>query len=360
MPSLSAAQLLVVDDDDLSRGLIALNFGRAGYAVTPANNGADALALLAARSFSLVLLDIDMPDLNGIEVLAQLRRQRSVLELPVIMVTANAHESSVIEALSHGANDYLVKPVNMQIALARVRTQLSLSELARLKDEFVAFASHDLKKPLMLQEDVLNTLGDLAHGEQQVSGEIRELVGLVQRSNRDMQTVVRGFLDSSLRGTAESDAMAPEVVVNELIAAVAQSNREYAARKRIDLRLKLPDTALKVRNDSFRIRQVLENIIGNAIKFSPSGTVTEILARADNGAIVIEVTDSGPGLTGDDLRKLFTKGARLSNKPTGNEESTGIGLALCKEITQQIGGDIGARNNNGAGATFWLRLPLRR
>lgn len=360
MPVSPAVQLLVVDDDELSRGLTALHFNRAGYAVAQASNGADAMVLLAAQHFSLVLLDIDMPQINGIEVLSQIRRLKTVLELPVIMVTANAHEASVVQALSQGANDYLVKPMNMQVALARVRTQLSLGELARLKDEFVAFASHDLKKPLMLQDDVLNNLTDVARNGSGISNEIMELIALARRSNHDMQSVVRGFLDSSLRGASNASAMAPEFALGPMITAVAQSNREYAARKRIELRVNLPADLPRLRNDSFRIRQVLENIMGNAIKFSPPGTVTKVAARVCDGAVVIEVSDSGPGLSDEDQHKLFVKGARLSNKPTGGEDSTGVGLALCKEITQQIGGEIGARNNPDAGATFWVRLPLQR
>jgi signal transduction histidine kinase len=356
MPESGAAQLLVVDDDELSRGLTALHFSRSGYGVAQAANGADALALLAARPFSLVLLDIDMPQMDGIAVLTQIRRMKSVLELPVIMVTANAHEGSVVNALSHGANDYLVKPVNMQVALARVRTQLSLGELARLKDEFVAFASHDLKKPLMLQEDMLSTLSGSVSGPG-TSAEVRELVELVRRTNTDMQAVVRGFLDSSLRGSTNAASMASELVPEQLIGAVVQANRDYAARKKVDLRIVAPQPLPTLRADGFRLRQVLENLVGNAIKFSPPDTLTEVRASADDDFVTIEVVDRGPGLTDEDRRRLFTKGARLSNKPTGGEESTGVGLALCKEILQQVGGEIGARNNPGAGATFWLRLP---
>jgi signal transduction histidine kinase len=206
---------------------------------------------------------------------------------------------------------------------------------------------------------VLNGLAELAHGDPRVPADLTELVDLVQRSNRDMQAVVRGFLDSSLGSMNMSDAMFPGFALDQLVSTVVQSNRDYAARKKIDLRVAVPAELPQLRGDAFRIRQVLENLVGNAIKFSPPDSLTEVRATADDHRLTIEVIDSGPGLTDEDQRRLFIKGARLSNKPTGGEDSTGVGLALCKEIMQQVGGEIGARNNPGAGATFWIRLPLR-
>ncbi len=360
MAGIAKAQILVVDDDELSRGLNALHFSRVGYAVTQVSNGADALAMLAAQPYSLVLLDIDMPQMNGIEVLAEIRKLKSVLELPVIMVTANAHEASVVTALGLGANDYLVKPLNMQVAQARVRTQLSLSELARLKDEFVAFASHDLKKPLMLQEDVLRSMADAARANPQIPADVRELITLVHHSNRDMQEVVRGFLDANLGSASPSNVVEPGISMGQMIATVAETNRDYAMRKKVDLKVSAGPSLPCVLGEAFRVRQVLDNLVGNAIKFSPPNTVTEIRGSADGDSVTIEIIDGGPGLTAEDQAKLFIKGARLSNRPTGAEESTGVGLALCREIMQQVGGEIGARNNTGPGATFWARFRRHR
>ena len=123
--------LLVVDDNDLNRELIALQLKRHGYLVSEANSGYKALELLQAKHFDLVLLDIMMPGMSGIEVLEHIRKEYSMLNLPVIMVTADDLENSIVDALKRGANDYLIKPLNLSVTFARIKTQLSLRNLAK-------------------------------------------------------------------------------------------------------------------------------------------------------------------------------------------------------------------------------------
>ncbi|MBI3775424.1 MAG: response regulator transcription factor [Gammaproteobacteria bacterium] len=156
MPALQGKKfrLLLVDDDAMTRQFMSARLTRQGYDIAVAEDGYRALSLLEGEPFDLLLLDIMMPGMSGIDVLTQVRRKFSMLSLPVIMVTANDLEESMVEALEKGANDYLLKPISMPVTLARIKTQLSLRYLSALKDEFVRFASHDLKKPLMLLRDI--------------------------------------------------------------------------------------------------------------------------------------------------------------------------------------------------------------
>lgn len=354
MPELHKPEILLVDDEDLNRGLTTLQLSKMGYKVAQASDGAVALEMIAARRFALVLLDIEMPGLNGLDVVTRVREHHSPLMLPIIMATADDHADSIVEALRRGANDYLVKPLNTQVAAARIRTQLAMSDLARLKDEFLAFASHDLKKPLMLEEDVLQQLAaQLAE-----SPDARAMIELLISSNRNMQNVVRGFLDANAGAKIQGAEHVNDVAINALVREVVQANSTYALRKQVAVRVQLDAGEPVLRSDAFRIRQVLDNLLGNALKFSTANTQTHIHTRVQDGALCVDIIDGGPGLTDVDLQMLFQKGARLSSKPTGNEESSGVGLALCKELIQHLGGEIGARNNAQRGATFWFRLPL--
>jgi signal transduction histidine kinase len=113
-----------------------------------------------------------------------------------------------------------------------------------------------------------------------------------------------------------------------------------------------------IRADDGRIMQVLENLIGNAIKFSPRGSVTTVHTTREDASIVCAVSDTGPGIPGDEQALLFKEYARLSNAPTGGEKSTGLGLSICRELILLHGGEIGAYNNADRGATFWFRLPI--
>ena len=140
--------LLVVDDNEDNRDMLARRLKRQGYAVDVAEDGTQALGMIAAANYDLVLLDIMMPGLSGIDVLTTLRTRHSVADLPIIMATAKDESEDVVNALKLGANDYVTKPIDFPVVLARIRTQLSLKRLSALKDEFLRMASHDLKNPL--------------------------------------------------------------------------------------------------------------------------------------------------------------------------------------------------------------------
>ncbi|NOX75623.1 MAG: ATP-binding protein, partial [Gammaproteobacteria bacterium] len=132
----------------------------------------------------------------------------------------------------------------------------------------------------------------------------------------------------------------------------------YAVSKGITLTHHLASSLPNIQANDFRLLQILDNLIGNALKFSPRGATVEVRTSGDVDHIHIEVVDSGPGLREADFLQLFVKHAKLSNQPTGNETSSGMGLALCKQLVKLDNGHIGARNNPHTGATFWIKLPV--
>ncbi|MBW6476151.1 MAG: HAMP domain-containing histidine kinase [Chromatiales bacterium] len=350
------ATILVVDDHDLNRRLVTAVLGKRGFQVLEAEHGEQALAIVDSQHVDLVLLDIEMPVLNGVQTLLKLREIYSIIDLPVVMFTANDEEERVVELLSLGANDYVVKPFKPDIATARIRTQLSISALSRLKDDVVRFASHDLKKPMMLMADIIDSSRDLDLASPQGCDALRDHLNMLDRTNQRMAEVVHGFLDQTRRQAGET--MSPgKVDINTLIDEVCESNQEYADKKQSSVQALTSPALPTLSLDRFKIRQVLENLIGNALKFCPHGSRVEVHSLCRDNRILVQVVDNGPGLSQDDLGKLFLRGVRLSNRPTGGESSSGLGLPLCKELVEFCGGRIGARNNPQGGATFWLDFP---
>lgn len=136
-----------------------------------------------------------------------------------------------------------------------------------------------------------------------------------------------------------------------------ERNAGYAAQKTITPRLDLEQALPLVNADKSRISQVFDNFVSNAIKFGPPGGHVIVSTRNTKDGILVEVRDSGPGLTDADMDKLFVKYAKLANKPSGGEKSSGLGLAICKKVVEMHGGRTGARNNPTGGATFWFQLP---
>lgn len=351
-------KLLIVDDEELTRNMTAFQLSDLGYEIIEVSDGPGALALIREKNFDLILLDISMPVMNGLEVLEKIRLNNSALNLPIIMVTAEDQADSIVSALDKGANDYLVKPLNIQVAHARIKTQLSHSGLVQLKDEFLRFASHDLKKPLMVTEDIVSELKSNLGKELPDKEDALLLLDMLAKTNGVMQGLIRGFLDGNSLITANGNNEDQAININSLVLEIINTNSNYAHKKNIKLHSEFDDEIPIVQSDPFCISRIIENLLGNAIKFSPHDTITTVYTKKKNGAIFVEVSDTGPGLTNEDMKLLFQDNVQLSNKPTGNEESSNIGLPLCKKLVQQINGKIGAHNNNDKGSTFWISVPV--
>lgn len=351
--------ILIVDDNEMNRQLMSLQFKRAGYNVITAQDGYEALELVESTPFDLILLDIMMPGINGLQVLEEIRKQRTLINLPIIMVTADDLEESIITSLQLGANDYLTKPLNLPVALARVETQLRLKDLATLKDEFVRFASHDLKKPVIVMMDIMSELQKSLVPGEPVKEDTPELIDLINKTGENMQKVIAGFLNTESKDSSSQDTSHDSIEINQIVDKSLQANESYARKKGVRLKKELATDLPAIKADEFHLSQVLDNLIGNAMKFSPRDTTTTVKTRADNDYVYAEICDGGPGLTEDDMKKLFTRYASLSSIPTGNETSSGIGLSMSKQFIEQYQGEIGARNNPDNGATFWFKIPIK-
>ncbi len=356
-PTEHSQHLLVVDDIESNRDLMRLQLQRYGYRISLAEDGEEALAMIARERFDLVLLDIRMPGMDGIEVLQQIRCSYSQLSLPVIMVTAEDQEQRLVEALRVGANDYLTKPLRLPVTLARIEAQLSVGRLAAIQEDVVRFTSHDLKKPLLVMMDIAETMQEEVQQSGVMPADSGELLDLLIRTGQNMQQVISGFLDQEGLGYGREEPLRRVLDLNQTMQKSLQANLDYATRKGVVLSSEFAEQLPSVQANEFRLCQIMDNLIGNALKFSPRETHTVVRTRAEDGQVVVEIEDSGPGLDKDDFSKLFTKHARLSNRPTGNESSSGLGLAMCKQLIILDKGTIGARNNPESGATFWIRLP---
>lgn len=351
-------RVLVVDDLEVNRNLLTKQLGRRGYTVLEADSGPSALEMIENEKFDIVLLDIRMPDMDGLEVLRRIRKTHSPLNLPVIMVTAEALTEVTVEALQSGANDYLVKPIDITAAVARIESQLNLSHMATIKDDIIRFASHDLKKPLIIMMDIAEVLKEDIQSGKPLPDDTADMMDVLIKTGNNMQDIISGFLDQEVLRQGMEDRDYQPLDINNIVQASVISNYDYAGRKAIDLKYTLEPELPKIAANEFRLLQIMDNLIGNAMKYCPQGSVVEVITRREEKNVFVEIKDNGPGLQEEDFPKLFIKHAMLSNQPTGNEISTGVGLALCKQLIKLDKGDIGARNNPDAGVTFWVSLPI--
>ena len=351
-------RLLVVDDEEAIRDLFGIQLRREGYVVSMAGNARQALEALAAERIDLVLLDMKLPDMSGLALLQKLRLTYSILDLPVIIISGAGQTNDIVAGLQSGANDYLTKPIDLGIARARIQTQLSLRQLKEINDKFSRIAGHDLKKPVILMLDMARQLQQSNARKDLSAEDLDATLSLLIEAGQYMQQLIESLLE--LR-SVHNGRMSLTRLPTDLGAMVRQAvtrNLGYAKGKGIALQMEFASGLPPILADDLRLMQVLDNLIGNAIKFSPANTQITVRTHRENAHIVCEIADQGPGIADEDRSKLFVEGARLRNKPTGNETSTGLGLSICREMISLHGGEIGATNNPGGGTTFWFRLPL--
>lgn len=357
---LHTERLLLVEDSDAVREVLAIKLRREGYNVTEATTGTQALELAVSGNTDLVLLDMQLPDMNGLQVLRQLRLSRSMLDMPVIVISGHDRPDDMVAALQSGANDYVTKPFDLSVALARIRTQLSGRQLKQVNDRFLRVASHDLKKPLLLMLDVAQQFRENHRPGTTLSADACASLDYLIDSGQYMQRIIEDLLGLSALQQGRLRLLTLPTDLGATVRQAIARNSVYAQRKGIALGMHCEKDLPLVMSDDFRLMQVLENLIGNALKFGPPGSHTHITVCRDGDGVLCEVADTGPGIPQQDMDKLFAEFSTLSNQPTGNEKSTGLGLSICRELIHLHGGQIGARNNAGPGATFWFRLPIEK
>ncbi|MGF1507583.1 MAG: response regulator [Anaerolineae bacterium] len=365
-------RLLLVDDSEQGAAILRWMLQDEGFDVLVAHSGEEALDLIARRPPDLVILDVLMPGISGMEVLKRIRANPDTEELPVIMVTALADTQDIVKGLELGANDYLSKPPQFEILLARVRIQIKLKRLQdqrredliqlrhldSVKDQFLRIAAHDLRNPLQnlsVGVELLQRYVDDIDDDQ-----LPRIMRTMRGSINTMESVITDFLDlQAIRsGTIELRPM--DISLNTLVDQHVEQFTDYAADKSVALRTELDPDISSVELDPERIGQVVDNLVGNAIKFSPEGSAVDVRTIKLRRKIRVEIEDDGPGIPEDDMPLLFQEFARLTNRPTGGEKSSGLGLAICRYLIEEHGGTIGAYSERDKGSLFWFELPLKR
>lgn len=355
---LTQGNLLLVDDNEDSLDALSRHLQRRGFDVATATSGRKALDMVGENVFDLVLLDVMMPGLDGGDVLSFLREKHTESELPVIMVTARSQGEDIVRFLGMGANDYVTKPVDVDVLLARIGTQMRLRRLMQLKDDFLAMASHDLKSPLaavLTSSEVLQMM--VPPGATMTDDGGRLVAGIHERATT-MRRLVEDFLDFQVLRDGRMVLEPRPLDLVSTLARVVETNQRVAVQRDLRIRQENPSTPVEaVSADSSRITQVMENLVGNALKFSPPGTEVVVSVCPCEQGVEVAVRDSGPGVPYHEMQRVFERYVRLPGQSSRRGSGSGLGLAIATRIVELHRGQIGVRNNPEGGATFWFRLP---
>ena len=355
------ARILVVDDQPANIQIVGSMLGRQGYEIVPASDGPTTLKRLALCPPDLILLDLLMPGMDGVEVCRKIRENPEWKDIPIIFLSAADDKELIVRALEAGAVDYVTKPFNCEEMLSRVRTHLALKaardrlrQLAEDRDELLGILAHDLKSHLGgVQMSACLLRDNLAHT---ANGKQHQLCENICRSTGQLLAFLKEFLANS--ATDHGIEIHPaRINLADAVARAAEDYREAAARKQLELCVQPPDEAAFVRADPDALRQVLDNLFSNAVKFSPTERrITAAVKAADKG-FECRIQDQGPGFTAQDKAGMFRRYGRLSARPTGGEPTTGLGLSIVKKLMQAMQGELTCESVPGQGATFIIRLP---
>jgi signal transduction histidine kinase len=238
---------------------------------------------------------------------------------------------------------------------AKTELEASNAELVRLnqeKNEFLGIAAHDLKNPLTV---VIGTAGLLCLSRD--PDRTRQMAGKIVAAGERMLHLIKNLLDANAIEQGRFTSNIKRCDLQALACEVIENNLPTATRK--DIRLQLEsDTACWAMTDLNATTQILDNLISNAVKYSPLNKTVHILTNSRNGIVEISVRDEGPGISAEEQTKLFQKFTRLSTRPTGGESSNGLGLSIVKRLAEAMHGSVRCESKPGEGATFTLQLPV--
>ncbi len=324
------------------------------YKVTKARTIAEALPLLEAQTFDVVLLDLGLPDATGLSGLHAI--QVAAPRVPVIILTGYEDRDMEMQALEAGAQDYLVKDRAGLPALNRsMRHAIQRKGVENMKTEFISIISHELRTPLTSLHGALGLIsGPLADG---LPPQVLNLIEIANRNSERLMGLVNEILDTDQidSGQAEFD-LRPEALAPMMKCAL-DASQAFAERYNVTYRLDPMPAGLVVQADAGRLVQVLGNLLSNAAKFSPEGGDVRIRAVSIGDRIRVSVADRGVGIRHEFRDRIFRKFSQSDTAITRRVGGIGLGLYVARQLIERMDGRIGFDSEPGQGATFWVELP---
>lgn len=369
----SKGNILIVDDTPNNLRLLSSMLSKQGYEVRSAISGSVALMAVRTVALDLILLDINMPKMNGYEVCQQLKQDPQTRDIPVIFLSALGEPLDKVQAFQVGGIDYITKPFQVEEVLARVENHLALrrmqlelqqakaealraleqeQELNRLKTEFVSMISHDFRTPLTS----IQGFAELLHyGGKTLASEVRERY--FEKINTSIEHLLFLLDEVLLIGSIEAGKTSyhPSSLDLEAFCRDLCESFQLSQENRPAIRMSYAGRDI-VSVDKILLNRILTNLLSNAVKYSDrnSKILFEICCEQDN--VTFRIQDEGIGIPQENLQHLFKTFYRCSN--VGQIKGSGLGLAVVKKCVEVHQGDIHLDSQEGVGTTVTVNLPL--
>ena len=361
--------ILIVDDTEDNLDLLEFALKRKPVRMLRASSGKECLKLAAQHHPDVILLDIQMPDMDGFETLKYLRASRKSADIPVIFLTAQRKDAlSIEQGLSLGAEEYLTKPIDIDELLVRTRSLVRLKkmevELERTKADFMAMLIHDMRSPIGGVSSILELLEEpLLRGEP-VQEVHRELLTSAEEATRRLLHLINDMLDLSKYEAGKMNLNREYIHIGKIAERIINQMHPQFKQKGINVELGIENDLPPISADANKISQVFSNILSNALKFTSSGGNVHIdinkiqESTSASECVQTAISNSGIGIQPQELTTLFERYKQGLASEIVQAKGTGLGLAICKLIVEAHNGRITAESDPGKLTVFRFTLPV--
>jgi len=372
LTNMYAGYILLVDDIIDNLEMLTDMLDNKGYEVQIALDGQEALDKIGSHPPDLVLLDIQMPGMDGYEVCRRIKANPATADIPVIFLSALSETEDIVKGFDAGGVDYVSKPFKYREVMARVESQLAVSRqrkeiealrvrdkrqfevLDEMKNDFLYGAAHDFKNPLT---GVLLYIQVLRSTPPEDKEELVNIANGIEQSARKMERLVTDILDLA-EMQVENKMRFIEFTIQPFIQRSVENAEILAKEKNISLYLTMPDEKVVYPVAQNYFERMLDNLISNAIKYTPDGGEIAVELKICEDCYMLSVSDTGIGIPEDAIPNLFDAFYRVKKETHKRENGTGLGLSMVAVIVDEHGGDITVESEEGKGSTFSITLPM--
>ena len=359
--------VFVIDDEEVVRMSSKRALKKTNILVETFEDGEEGLKRIEEQSPDLVLVDLKMPKMGGLEVITRVREIDP--EICVIVITGFATVETAVDAMRAGAYDFLPKPfspaelrmlVNRGLERTELmrKTRLLLEEKEKMKRSFITFVSHQLQSPLAAALQYLDILRHMEDSPEKAKLQ-DEWIERAANRVREMINIIRDWMTLAKIESRSLQQNRSKVLLPELIKEVFDTIRDEALARDIELKSETPENCCEIEISREGLYMVLSNLVTNAFKYSNSGGNITVNASGSDNNLILTVSDTGFGIPEELLPLIFNEYYRVKDERNKDIPGTGMGLPICKKLTTEMGGTIAVESRLNEGTTFTLTLPLK-
>jgi two-component system, sensor histidine kinase and response regulator len=347
--------IVVVDDELANLEVVDLLLARENYQLLKFDDPCVVEAAIALMPADVILLDVMMPGIDGIELCRRLKSNPRTAHIPIIMVTALSNKENLARCLESGADDFIAKPFNGTELRARIRSSIRIKQqydqlqtLLNQREDLANMVIHDLRNPLaniLLSCQILRLYDD-GHNKQ---------IDQIEYASHRLETMIDSLLITAKLESGKLLLQKTELDLGQLIQVTMADFQAIACQQEIKLHFEAPSSPIPLLADTTLLRRVFDNLITNALKFAPSNSTITITIAQDQEHMTIQIKDQGRGVSPELREQIFAKFTIGEYQP--QVQQIGLGLAFCKMAIEAHEGSIAVRQNHPQGCIFTIELP---